>query len=120
MPADVSKFLRFLQPKRAAVEKAALAAVDEFGLAVLGKASELAPVATGFLKASAHEEPAKLNGVEIEKKLSFTAAYAIYVHENLNAHHDQGQAKFLETALRQKAPLFNGFMEKRLKPAMEG
>lgn len=26
----------------------------------------------------------------------YTAAYAIYVHEDLSAHHDKGQAKYLE------------------------
>jgi len=28
--------------------------------------------------------------------VGFTAAYAVYVHENLEAHHPVGQAKFLE------------------------
>lgn len=32
--------------------------------------------------------------------VGFTAAYAMYVHENLEAHHPVGQAKFLEQPAR--------------------
>jgi hypothetical protein len=32
--------------------------------------------------------------------VGYTAAYAVYVHENLEAHHDNGQAKFLEQPAR--------------------
>jgi hypothetical protein len=32
--------------------------------------------------------------------VGYTAPYAIYVHENLQANHPTGQAKFLEKALR--------------------
>lgn len=33
--------------------------------------------------------------------VGFTAQYALYVHENLQAHHDTGQAKYLEQPARQ-------------------
>lgn len=32
------------------------------------------------------------------------APYAVFVHENLDAHHKVGQAKFLESTLRESAP----------------
>jgi len=32
--------------------------------------------------------------------VGYTAAYAVYVHENLTAHHPQGRAKFLEEPAR--------------------
>jgi hypothetical protein len=35
--------------------------------------------------------------------VGFTAAYAIYVHENLQAYHKVGQAKFLEQPARTMA-----------------
>lgn len=35
--------------------------------------------------------------------VGFTQNYAIYVHENLEAAHDPGQAKFLEQPAREKA-----------------
>lgn len=34
--------------------------------------------------------------------VGYTAAYAIYVHENMNAKHTVGQAKFLEKPAREK------------------
>lgn len=35
--------------------------------------------------------------------VGYTQAYAIYVHENLEAHHPVGQAKFLEQPAREEA-----------------
>ena len=35
--------------------------------------------------------------------VGYTANYALYVHENLKAHHNVGQAKFLEQPAREKA-----------------
>lgn len=35
--------------------------------------------------------------------ITFDCGYAYYVHENLNATHDNGQAKFLETPARRMA-----------------
>lgn len=35
--------------------------------------------------------------------VGFTQQYALYVHENLEAHHDVGQAKFLEQPAREMA-----------------
>ncbi len=33
-------------------------------------------------------------------RVGYTQSYAVYVHENLEAHHPNGQAKFLEQPLR--------------------
>lgn len=35
--------------------------------------------------------------------VGYTAAYAVFVHENLEAFHPIGQAKFLETPMREKS-----------------
>jgi hypothetical protein len=40
--------------------------------------------------------------------------YAVYVHENLEAHHEVGQAKFLESVLNESAP----FMMERVAARM--
>lgn len=34
-------------------------------------------------------------------EVGYSASHAIHVHENLEVHHDSGQAKFLEQPLRQ-------------------
>jgi hypothetical protein len=36
--------------------------------------------------------------------VGYTAGYSLYVHEDLNAHHVVGQAKYLEQPARQLAP----------------
>jgi hypothetical protein len=66
----------------------------------MGQSKKLTPVDTGNLKGSHYvkmEESAAGNPVA---RIGCTAEYAIYVHENLEAHHPTGQAKFLETAFK--------------------
>lgn len=36
--------------------------------------------------------------------VGYEANYAVHVHENLQAHHENGQAKFLEQPAREKRP----------------
>lgn len=43
------------------------------------------------------------SGVRVAFVVGYTQAYAVWVHENLNAVHKVGQAKFLEQPAREKA-----------------
>ena len=63
------------------------------------KAQDLTPVDTGALRASAFTEAE--NGRNPSVIVGFEEEYAIFVHENLEAHHDVGQAKFLEQPLKE-------------------
>lgn len=69
------------------------------GKAILGRAIQLTPIDTGFLRSS---------GVVIDLGdaivIAFVAPYALYVHENLQAHHNVGRAKFLEVAVQEFFP----------------
>lgn len=69
------------------------------GKAILGRAIELCPIDTGYLRKS---------GTIIQSNnsviIGFYAPYAIYVHESLEAYHKVGQAKFLENAVQQILP----------------
>ena len=47
--------------------------------------------------------------------VGFAADYAIYVHENLQAHHPVGQAKFLESAAREGEAQLRSIVESGLK-----
>jgi hypothetical protein len=47
--------------------------------------------------------------------VGYTAAYAIYVHENLTAHHPVGQAKFLEEPFRLLRDEFSAIILKARK-----
>ena len=64
-------------------------------------AQDRTPVKTGDLKASGHLGEYVVSGYESSIPIIFgiDLTYAIYVHENLEAHHDVGQAKFLESAV---------------------
>lgn len=70
------------------------------------------PVETGALRAS-HRVEVRRDGANIEGTISVggpSAGYAVYVHENLEAFHPVGQAKFLESTITESAP----FMARRL------
>lgn len=71
---------------------------------VMAKAKELTPVDTGALRASGHVQPPVEDARGVSVELGFggpAAPYAVYVHENLDARHTVGQAKFLEEPLMQ-------------------
>lgn len=70
------------------------------------EAKQRTPVLTGALRASGRVEGPDIQGYNIEVKMRFggpSVNYAIKVHENLEAYHRNGQAKFLESTLRESA-----------------
>ena len=76
---------------------------------VMAVAKERTPVDYGTLKASGLVEPPVIAPGNISVTLGFgggAAHYAIYVHEDLDAHHEVGQAKFLESAMNEAAADF--------------
>ena len=52
------------------------------------------------------------------KTIGFNTNYAAAVHENLEAHHDVGEAKFLENAMRTEAPKVTQFVAAAVKGAL--
>lgn len=117
MAVEMAAFLSGTEEGSARMEAAVLEAVDVFGEQVLGDAQELAPVATGALKASGVTAPAGRVADGVEKAVGFGVFYAVYVHEDLDAHHDQGEAKFLSLALEANAPKFAPFVQRHVKGA---
>lgn len=83
---------RLTAGKRAGLMKA--------GLLVRREAQKLTPIDQGNLRASAYSglDPIAARYVEV----GYTAHYAPYVHEDLEARHEVGQAKFLEEAVARK------------------
>ena len=47
--------------------------------------------------------------------VGYTQAYALFVHENLEAHHPVGQAKFLEQPAREHRPTMAAIVKDALK-----
>lgn len=71
------------------------------------EAKRRTPVLTGALRASGHVTGPtwRLRHVTVELKFGGPAApYAVYVHENVDAFHKNGEAKFLESTLLESAP----------------
>jgi len=67
----------------------------------------LTPVDTGALRASHDVDRPEYSGRDVSVRISVggpAAKYALFVHENLQARHPVGQAKFLETALSEATP----------------
>lgn len=66
---------------------------------IMAKSKPLVPVDTGALRASGQVQTPRVSGNAVSVTLGYgnsSVAYALIVHENLSAHHDVGQAKYLE------------------------
>ncbi len=90
------------------------------------------PVDTGALKDSGFVDEPKIQGDNISIRLGYggvatkreangeiTVTYAIIVHEDLNAHHTVGKAKFLEDPLKKRQKNILNNINLRVKRALE-
>lgn len=92
-------FFETLENKTKRTLKSTASALYKEGERIMAKAKPLTPVDTGALVNSGHVELPKSEGSKISVELGFggtAAPYALIVHENLEAHHPVGQAKYLE------------------------
>ena len=84
---------------------------------VRGVSFQRTPKDTGNLRDSHAVSKPRIAGQEITVTLGVggpAAPYAIYVHENLTAHHPIGQAKFLESAIHEAASNWTERLAKRI------
>lgn len=93
----MDEVLENLNREIAKIEGASTAGLLDAGFQIQALSQSRTPVEFGFLKASAFT---RKEG-DMKVHVGYTAAYALYVHENLEATHTNGQAKFLESALRE-------------------
>lgn len=70
-------------------------------LVVQRTAQKKTPVDTGLLRKSAKTEK-EGSGFNTKSKVSFSTAYAIFVHEDPDAYHEVGEYKFLEKAAKEE------------------
>jgi hypothetical protein len=81
------------------------AALNQEHEVIMTKAKERTPVLTGALRASGHVVPPVILTRTIKSIGAFggtAAPYAVAVHEDLNAFHHVGRAKFYESAVREQ------------------
>jgi hypothetical protein len=90
-----------------------LRVVEEEANALLAESQEIVPVDTGFLRDSGYVEITR-DGDEVTARIGYAAPYALTVHEHTDAHHDTGQAKFLEAPLLQRRSQFVGNVKQRV------
>jgi len=115
----VGEMARRLQEIVARMKRELETAVYQEALDVQRFSMRMTPVETGALRAS-HEtkRPRTDSGGTIVVDIVVggpSAPYALYVHENLDANHEVGQAKFLETAVLASQPTFASNVAKRLE-----
>jgi hypothetical protein len=114
----VANVVKNLERAVARLQKAAVASLKAEAAAILDQAKSRTPVETGALRASGHVDKPKIDGRKISVQVAFggpSAPYGHIVHEDLAAHHDNGQAKFLETALAEAEPAMAQRLGARLK-----
>lgn len=111
--------VREMQRKIAAFQKRfpdkARQALREEAEIEMTEAKRRTPVDTGLLRSTGQVDEPTRSGKTLRVDLKFGTEYAVYVHENLEALHPVGQAKFLESTLNESAP----FMLKRLADRMK-
>lgn len=98
---DLSHFKRQLQAVRRRNASEAPRMIIEVGNAIISAGAGYAPIDEGHLKASGKLEPTD-NPLLVE--IGFSMEYAAAVHERLDLHHEQGQAKYFERAIREDGP----------------
>jgi hypothetical protein len=115
---DIQKFLKGMGEARQRAESAATRAINKAAQHTIGQAQKLAPVDTGALKASGTALPAENQDGRITATIGFNTNYAAAVHERLDVHHDQGQAKYLEVPLRQMDAKLTDFVKEEVRKAL--
>lgn len=109
--SGLKKVLSNLDKEAKKIENLTMAGLLEAGLKVQAVAQQRTPVDTSNLKNSAYT---RKDG-HLRVIVGYSAAYAVYVHEDLEARHSIGQAKFLESALRDNREAIRKILEMRAK-----
>lgn len=89
----------------------------EEGEIEMTEAKRRTPVDTSALRNSGHVTGPRYGGRDAEVRLVFggpAAPYAIFVHEDMEAWHDVGQAKFLESTLLESEPYLAQRLARRI------
>ena len=110
----IDEFSEWLRETPGVVVKDVEAGLYQEGELVMARSVRRTPVDTGNLRASAHVKRPETSGGKSTVTVAYGTDYAIYVHEILTNEHPVGQAKFLESAVKEGMPGFIGRMKKRV------
>jgi hypothetical protein len=85
---------------------------------LLAMSLPLVPIDTGALRSSGQARRVQRGDDEAAAEVTYATEYAIYQHEALDWHHDEGQAKFLEEPLRTGRVELLGIIVKEIRDAI--
>ncbi len=108
-----------LRRLQTAAPEALARALFEEALAVDAVSVEKTPVDIGTLRKSHYVSPPVKEAGGFTVELGNGTDYAVYVHENLDARHDDGEAKFLEKALAERTQGYAQRLAKRTQMNVE-
>jgi hypothetical protein len=112
------KMIAKLEAIAAKYPQRAAAALYQEALLVEGHSKSLTPVDFGVLRASHETKQPVIEGGNISVQIvvgGAAEAYAVRVHEDLDARHTVGQAKFLESAIYAHKPDLASNLARRLR-----
>lgn len=96
--------------------EAAYAGLRAGAEAILARSVELTPKDTGQLVATAAVTLSRSQGTAA---VHYGTDHAVVVHEKTTLHHTHGQAKFLETALKDRAPDALRAVADQIRPTLQ-
>lgn len=109
MANDVANMVANLGGVQRSVPRALETAIYRFGNVEMTEMKRRTPVEEGTLKSSGQVDQPVWKGNVLTLILGFGGAaesYAFWVHEDLEAFHKVGQAKYIESVLDESAPYF--------------
>ena len=112
--------VRNLKRRGVIVGKGTATGLKQAGLFLQRESQLVVPVQLGNLKNSAYTR-ARGQGFTTVVRVGYTAGYAIYVHEDMNARHNPGQtAKFLQRPAREKRSEILRLIAMKARASMKG
>ena len=107
IPETIKRLKRYREAGEIAAENAAIEAAN----LILEESLKLCPIDTGYLR-STGKIVVQGSGYGIQVTVGYSADYAVYVHENLEAYHNPPtQAQFLSEVLRR----YRGDISQKIK-----
>ncbi len=117
----LDEFQKFLKETPGIVRRDVEAGLVQEGENIMGVSKQRTPVDLGPLKASGHVKLPKTKRGETDVTLAYGTDYALAVHERVSrpvtsgpVFHRVGQAKFLESAMKDAARGFGARMKRRV------
>jgi hypothetical protein len=110
----VAEMKRKMHTAAADIRRLQVRAVEAEAQKILKEAQSRVPVDTGQLRDSGRVEMHE-DGTTIKARIVFGTDHAIPVHEDLEAKHPSGQAKFLESALNEASSTVAAGIASRMK-----